>query len=248
MVKGIYHSAAGMIAGQRRLEVVANNLANANTTGFKEEKVAFRSRLNAMPLPGSPVTQGEKFVVAERGVYGSDQAGTLEATGNAMHLAIVGSGFFVVETPHGLAYTRDGRFQLNSEGELVTMNGNRVLAEGGAVQIPEGNIRFGPDGSLVYEGENSQLDRIIDRIRVVTFDDPTSLRPVNNGLLVSQQVPRELTEFRIESGYLEESNVNMVEQMIELIQINKIYEASANAIKTQDATLGKAVNEVGRNR
>ncbi len=248
MVKGIYHSAAGMIAQQRQLEVIASNLSNADSMGFKEERVSFRQTLDASPRSEFPITNGESYVVTERGPYGIAQQGTLLATENPLDLAIVGNGFFTVETEQGLAYTRDGRFQLNSEGELVTLSGCRVVTEGGTVQIPDGMLKINQDGELILEGEDSRLDRVIDKLKIVVFDDLAALRPSHDGLIVSQREPMEITQYRVEPGYLEESNVNLISQMIEMIQLNKIYEASSNAIKTQDSTLGKAVNEVGKSR
>lgn len=246
MVKGIYHSAAGMLARQRHLEVVANNLANATTVGFKEERIAFRSALNSSPSPTNPVTAGEKFVTAERGGQASSRQGALQETGNSLHLAIVGEGYFAIETSNGLAYTRDGRFQLNAEGELVNFNGYRVLTAGGTLQIPEGDLRIASDGELVLADRDPNREQTIDRIMVVTFEDPSALRPNRDGLLFTQQEPMELTEVNLKVGYLEDSNVNMVAQMVEMIQIDRMYEASARAIHTQDNTLGKAVNEVGK--
>jgi flagellar basal-body rod protein FlgG len=246
MIKGIYHSAAGMIANQRQLEIVSNNLANADTAGYKQERVAFRNVLDASPRPEAPVTEGEKFVTSERGLYGVHHQGTFEETQNPLDVAIMGDGFFVVETPHGLAYTRDGRFQLNLDGELTTLTGYRVMTEGGAVQIPEGNLRITTEGELLLQGEDPRLDKVIDRLMLVSFNDPFSLRPTRDGLLVTGQVPHEMEYPRLEPGYVEASNVDVVSAMVEMIQINKLFEASSNAIRTQDASLGKAVNEIAR--
>jgi flagellar basal-body rod protein FlgF len=246
MVKGIYHSAAGMLARQRHLEVVSNNLANATTVGFKEERVAFRNALNKSAFSSNSVAAGERFVEAERGGRNVNHQGTLQETGNPLDLAIVGDGYFAVETSNGLAYTRDGRFQLNAEGELVNLSGYRVLTAGGTVQIPEGDLRISPDGELVLSDREPNREQVLDRLLLVTFNDPSQLRPTRDGLLVTRQEPLELSEFELKVGYLEDSDVNVVTQMVEMIQINRMYEASAQAIHAQDNTLGKAVNEVGK--
>ena len=248
MIKGIYHSGEGMLAGQRHLEVVSNNLANANTVGFKQEEIAFRHALNQSSFPSYTYTTGEKFVTAERGGQGVLRQGVLRETGNPLHIAIMGDGYFAVETANGPAYTRDGRFQLNPEGELVTLSGYRVLTAGGTLQIPDGDLRISSDGELVLKNEKPAQEQILDRLLVVSFDDPTQLRPALDGLLMTQQQPGELEEPRLRVGYLEESNVNLISQMVEMIQVHRFYEASAKAIHTQDQTLGKAVNDVGRVR
>ena len=249
MVKGIYHLAAGMVARQRNLEVIANNLANASTVGFKEERVAFRNTLNSSSsISRNPVTAGEKFVVASRGTQNAHQQGTLKQTENPLDLAIVGDGYFVVETENGPAYTRDGRFQLNAEGELVNLNGYRVLTTGGPIQIPEGNLKISSDGELILKAYDTPIEQVLDRFLVVTFENPSSLQPGRDGLLFTQQRPFELDQARLQVGYLEESNVDMVSQMIEMIEVSKMYEASAKAVQTSDNILGKAVNEVGKAR
>ncbi len=245
MIKGIYHSAAGMIARQRQMEVIANNLANADTVGFREEIAVFRSKTPAQA--DHPVLKGEKLVYAERGIAKTPTFGALRVTDNPLDAAIVGDGYFMIETGNGVAYTRDGRFQISTDGVLVTQAGDPVLTEGGVLQIPEGSsLRVNPDGELIIEGEDGGPDQVIDRLRVVVFPDPGALRPLGDGLFSADQQPLELEEVELKPGYLEDSTVNLVEQMVDMIQVNRLYEASSKAIQTQDATLGKAVNEVGK--
>jgi flagellar basal-body rod protein FlgF len=246
MVKGIYHSAAGMLARQRHLEIVANNLANANTAGFRQENICFRETLNSSLAPSNPVTGGEKFVDVESTGDRLGRQGTLSPTGNPLDVAIVGEGWFVVETANGPAYTRDGRFSLNAEGELVTLTGYRVQTVGGTLMLPDGQAHFTTDGSLVVKSPGESPEQVLDRLRVVYFEDPSALRHTSDGLYVSGHEPVELTEPRLQPGYMEESNVNVVAEMVKMIEINQYYDASARALQTQDATLGKAVNEVGK--
>lgn len=246
MVKGIYHSGAGMLARQRHLEVVANNLANASTVGFKKENVSFQSALSSTLAPARPQAAGESFVEVSGRTQRSGQQGPLQETGNPLDLAIVGEGYFVVETAGGAAYTRDGRFRLNPDGELVTLAGYRVLTEGGTLSLPQGDLRISSDGSLVMNGQEGQPDQVLDRLLIVAFPDPSRLQQANYGLLVTNQEPVEVTEPHVQVGYLEDSNVDAVKEMVQMIEINQYYDASARAIQTQDNTLGKAVNEVGR--
>jgi flagellar basal-body rod protein FlgG len=246
MIKGIYHSAHGMLAGQRHLEVVANNLANASTIGFKDAQITFKNALNRSTFPDYPVTAGESYVEAERGGNANSRQGTLRQTDNPLHAAIVGDGFFAVDTGNGLAYTRDGRFELNSQGELVTLSGQRILTAGGFLQIPEGNLHLSAQGDLILTGSDQAQDNILDRLMVVTFEQPQKLERAGHGLLVTDQEPVQIEEPSLRIGYLEESTVNVVSEMVEMIELNRLYEASAKAIQTQDSTLGKTVNEVGR--
>ncbi|MCX6639263.1 MAG: flagellar hook-basal body protein [bacterium] len=246
MVKGIYHSAAALIANQHHLEVVSNNLANANTAGFKEERVSFHETLNSVEIPRHPVTAGEKFVRLESDPSQADAQGTMNETDNPLDVAIIGEGYFTVETPAGVAYTRDGRFQLNAQGELVTNSGYRVLSEGGSVSFPEGNLKIGPAGELFITDPDTPTQRVLDRLKVVAFSDPSALGPWQGGLLVSKQEPQSIQNPRLAVGYYEGSNVNPVSQMVDMIMLARLYEASSKSIQTQDGTLGKAVNDVGR--
>jgi flagellar basal body rod protein FlgG len=244
MVKGIYHAAAGMLARQRHLEVTANNLANAATTGFKHESVCFKSALDSTLIASRPTTAGEKFVEPESSTRMLNP-GAMNATNNPLDVAIVGEGFFVVETANGLAYTRDGRLKLNPNGELVTISGERLCTVGGTSAVPDGDLRIGPDGSLLIRAADGS-DQILDRLQIVTFDDPRKLVHAGAGLYITDQEPIELPGVGLQVGYLEESTVNVISEMTKMIEISQLYDASARAIQTQDSTLGRAVNDVGK--
>jgi flagellar basal-body rod protein FlgF len=246
MVKGIYHSAAAMIANQHQLEVVSNNLANANTVGFKEERTSFRNTLNNVEISQYPTTAGEKFVRVEGGISPNNHQGVLQETDNPLDAAITGEGYFAVQTPSGIAYTRDGRFQLNDQGQLVNLDGDRVLTEGGSASFPNGDLRIGSTGELLTNDPNSPVQRVYDRLQVVTFSDPASLQPLPSGLYTTNQPALPLKDPHLSVGSVESSNVNIVSQMVEMIMLSRLYEASARSVQTQDGTLGKAVNEVGK--
>lgn len=246
MVKGIYQSAAGMLARQRQLDVVANNLANAGTAGFRQENVCFRESLNSSLAPPNPVTAGERFVEVEGSGERSDRQGTLTPTGNPLDAAIVGDGWFVVETPFGPAYTRDGRFRLNAQGELVTLSGYNVQTLGGTTVLPKGDLHIASDGSLVLKNPGEGPEQVLDRLRVVNFDNSAALTHARDGLYVTNQEASDMQQPSMQVGYVEESTVNVVAEMVKMIEISQFYDASARAIQTQDATLGRAVNDVGK--
>jgi len=246
MVKGIYHSAAGMLARQRSLEANANNLANASTTGFKPETVCFRQTLASSLGPVGPSAEGELLVEAEGSGAARVRQGTLEPTGNPLDAAIVGEGFFAVQTPAGMAYTRDGRFQLDSDGRLVTLDGYPVATQGGTVTLPPGEVSLGPDGAIRLKVPGQETEQLLDRLQVVTFADLSQLRHADGGLYVTAQEPAERLDPRLEVGYLEASTVNPVTEMIKLVEIQQLHEASARAMTIQDQTLARAVNDVGK--
>jgi flagellar basal-body rod protein FlgF len=246
MIKGIYQSAAGMLARQRHLEVVANNLANASTAGFHQENVCFRETLNSSLAPANPVTEGSRFVEVEGSNSEAAQQGTLTSTGNPLDVAIVGKGWFAVETPTGPAYTRDGRFRLNAEGELVTLTGYKVQTQNGTAMLPQGDVRLSTDGSLVVKNGGGGPEQALDRLKIVDFGNSAALTHFRDGLYTSRESAQDLEQPRLQVGYVEESTVNAVSEMVKLIEINQFYDASVRAIQTQDSTLGKAVNEVGK--
>jgi flagellar basal-body rod protein FlgF len=246
MVKGIYQSGAGMLARQRHLEVVANNLANAGTAGFHQENVCFRETLNSTLAPSNPVTAGSRFVEVEGSNSETNQQGTLTSTGNPLDVAIVGSGWFVLETPTGPAYTRDGRFRLNAAGELVSLTGYKVQTVSGTAMVPQGEAHLATDGALVVKNPGGGPEQVLDRLKIVTFDNPGSLTHARDGLYVSSESPVNLEPPHLQVGYVEESTVNVVSEMVKMIEINQFYDASVRALQTQDGTLGKAVNEVGK--
>jgi flagellar basal body rod protein FlgG len=233
-----------MLARQKHLEVTANNLANAATTGFKNESVCFKTTLDSTLISSRPMTAGEKLVEPESTTR-TLHPGPMNATGKPLDVAILGEGFFVVEAENGLAFTRDGRLQLNAAGELVNISGYRMRTAGGTTAIPEGDLRIASDGSLMIHTPDGR-EQVLDRLQVVTFPDPRQLTHAGNGLYVTQQEPIELPGVGLQVGYLEDSTVNVISEMTKMIEISQLYEASARAIQTQDGTLGRAVNEVGK--
>ncbi|MBU1881992.1 flagellar hook-basal body protein [bacterium] len=244
MIKGLYHSATGMLARQRNLEAITNNLANASTVGFKAEKVVFRSMLDQAVEP-HPAAMGQAYPVAESANGGLTENGGLKHTGNPLDVAVQGNGFFVVETGSGLAYTRDGRFQLNASGELVTSTGYRVMTEQGMSYVPDGDLKSNQVGELYLKPADAPAEQALDRLLIVGFDSSTKMSHLKDGLLTADQEPIQLELPNLHPGFIEESNVNIISQMADMLHINKLYEAAAKTILAQDTTLGKAVNELG---
>ncbi len=266
MWRGLYTGAAGMITQEKRTAVIANNLANVNTTGYKRDRALdeeFRPLLIRRINDNVPihVTDFKGFSLHRRppvvgtlglGAYTSEIAvdhapGAFMATGNPLDLGISGNGFFVIDTPQGLRYTRNGNFYRTPNGDLVTSDGQAVLSrEGRPINIPEDakTIIVTPEGDIFADGAQ------IATLGFVEFGEAEDRRAVlkQGGSLFYPQEgaePRQATG-TIEQGVLERSNANVVSEMVDLIDNYRIYEANSKAVTTQDTMLDHAVNEVGK--
>ena len=254
----IYIAASGALAFQKRLEIISNNLANINTTGFKEDRTLFRSYL---PGPSDPVKQDiERYLASEEvdllDPYQSNNfmvkvedtitdfsTGEMRHTGNALDLALAGDGFFCVNTPEGTQYTRKGNFTINNDGVLVTGEGLPVLGNGGEIKIDGKDVVVDAQGNVSADGNQ------VDTIKVVSFSDTSALKKVGDVLfaLVNPQVSEESAEgFTVNQGFIELSNVNTVEVMVEMIEVLRGYESYQKILRSIDDVTLKTINEVGR--
>ncbi|MGE5584871.1 MAG: flagellar basal-body rod protein FlgF [Bacillota bacterium] len=262
MVRGLYAAASGMAAGMLRQDVIAQNLANVDTPGYKKDVALIGSfgdemavRVEGMEDAGGrgawrlartvPLgTLGSGAYVVATGFDRS--GGPIVETGAPLDLAIQGDGYFVVQTPDGVeAYTRNGSFTLNSRGELVTSDGMRILGETGPVVVPSGSeVEVRGDGRMTVDG------RAVARLRVVTFDDPSALRKTGGGLFEAPPgVARPVGaagNVLVRQGFLEMSNVTAVTEMVQMIAGMRAYETCQRVIWFLDQTLDKSINDVGR--
>lgn len=246
MIKGIYTAASGMLAESVRSDVTANNLANANTTGFKRE-VAVNKEFASVLM--RRINDGDaEPVIGRLGLgAGVDEistvhtTGMVRSTGNPLDVAIDGKGFFAVETPAGIRYTRNGSFTQNSLGELVTADGRRVLGENGPIRLTAGPAHIGEDGR-VFSGETE-----VGRLRLVAFANEKSLVKEGDSLFRDAANQRPMPAAgALRQGFLEQSNVNVVSEMVNLITAYRAYEINAKTVQAHDQLLDKAVNEVGK--
>jgi flagellar basal-body rod protein FlgG len=241
-----------MLAGMERVDTISNNLANAATPAFKKSKAALTSFSDMVAR--AQAEQAEAATSEETpsvGVMGMgtrvdstwlvfDQ-GPLRFTDNSLNAAINGAGFFVVSTPDGERYTRDGRFSMDADGWLVTSDGYQVLGEQGPINVA------GLDASIGLSGEVAIGTRIQDRLRIVDFPTTGDLVREGRNLYASENaVAPFAVQADLSPGFSEESNVNVVAEMAELISATRYYEANQKVIQAQDDALGKAVNEVGK--
>jgi flagellar basal-body rod protein FlgF len=229
------------IALQRQMDVVANNMANINTTGFKAEDMLFEEYV-------MPVARDRDFIGSDQPLsYVQDwatmhdmSAGPTVQTGNDLDVALNGDGFFTVQTAGGERWTRAGSFQIDNSGTLVDLSGNAVLSEGGPVQ-------FGPEETgitISQDGAISSSAGPKGRLRLVEFDNPQAL--VHAGAnLYSGGTPRPATDTRAMQGFIEKSNVSGVSAMAEMIRVQRAYESAASMAQRQDEMRRTAIQRLG---
>ena len=256
MIRSLWISKTGMDAQQTQLDVVSNNLANVNTTGFKRSRAVFEDLLyqNARE-PGAQSSQqttlpsglqigtGTRVVTTER----LHTQGNLTKTGNSTDVAINGNGFFQVQMPDGtLAYTRDGNFQINAQGQLVTSSGYPVQP---AVTVPQNatSLTVGKDGVVTVTMPGTVNNTQVGTFQLANFINPAGLRSLGENLYAETEAsgtanlanPGSNGVGALNQNYVETSNVNVVEEMIQMIQTQRAYEINSKAVQTADRMLEK---------
>lgn len=232
MSDGIYIAASGAIARQAHLETVSHNLANVDTPGYRARKVRFEAMLAAQG--GQPQVRA-----VQDGIQMT--AGHVDATENPFDLSIAGDGFFVVQTPQGLGVTRAGNFQTDTQGHLVTPEGNRVLNPSGQPIIVPPSVDF-----LVDELGNIWDDfGMVDQIDLVTVENPENLVAIGPSTFAANPAALRASAAMIQQGNLEKSNVNAVESMTELVMLQRHFEAMQKLIQTFHTIDNRAVRSVG---
>lgn len=243
MVNGIYSARNGMMLLQQMVDTTSHNLANANSTAFKKSMMASQNEVQNRRNDKALLHHDENHWMAENRIQW--EQGSLVGTGNPLDLAIEGDGFLMVETPEGVRYTRSGSLTLNGSGELSTLQGDKVLDEGGSPILVEGSkIQISENGAVNADGKT------VGRLALVQFSDKSVLQREGHNhyaLAEGSDATAELAEKAvIKQGFLETSNVNVVESMVELIRFQRNYELDQKAVASCDETLQKAVNEIGR--
>lgn len=241
MSDGIYTALSGAVAMDRNLDVLGNNLANVSTPGFKSIKPSFEAVLaqtqGADTVGGGPDARRDVSISA----MSTDlRQGALVQTGNDLDVALEGEGFLSVDTPAGVRYTRRGTMSINAEGEL-SIGGQAVRAVGGGgIVVPEqAFITIEADGAVFAD------DVLVGQVEIMRFNNPAAVTPAGGGFYEGNgAVPDEETE--LVQGFLEESNVNAVWGMTELIRTTRVFEATQKAIQTYKDMDQKLVSEIGR--
>ncbi len=226
---------------RRAMDVVANNVANMNTIGFKAEQVMMEPETMApasMRVGPEPI----KFVT-DWGQWRDMTEGAIEQTSNPLDFAIGGEGFFEIDTPNGPRYTRAGNFTLDDAGQLVTQDGHPVIGDGGAITLlPDGGRpTVSKDGTISQNGEP------VGRLTAVSFANNKALEKVGNNMFASEEPPQAAPAASINQGMLERSNVNGILEMTRLMEIQKAYKRASDTIGSMDDMAKRTIQRFGRN-
>ena len=254
MNRAIYPILSGALAQEREMQVFANNMANVNTAGFKQDGQTFKSVIAraqaAMPVFAHPVGFGqqigdrpagaaERVFVSPHAVRTSFEAGRIRITGNPLDTAIQGSGFFEVKTPQGVRYTRSGMFSLDSQRRLVTNLGYPVMGTKGEIKIPPGTVQVNAQGGIDVDGRPVAILKLMD------FPVDHMPQKQFEGLFASDSA-QPAKNPQVQGGHIEESNVNSIGEMVKMIQGMRNYESSQKLIQTLDHMAEVSIQDVGR--
>lgn len=259
MIRALYTAATGMNAQETNIDVISNNLANVNTNGYKKSRADFQDLIyQYLVEPGAPTsqtTQSPSGVQVGLGVRTSAvqkvfQQGDLASTSNPLDIAIEGDGFFQVQLPDGSqAFTRAGSFQLSSTGQLVTADGF-IVDPGITIPTDATGITVGQDGIVSARQPNNPAPAQVGTLTAVRFPNNSGLRAIGKNLYQETEASGTPTTGtfgeegigRLSQGFLESSNVSVVEQVVNMITAQRAYEASSKGVSTADEMLSQAIN------
>lgn len=256
MIRGLYTSAYGMLEESKRMDVISNNLANVNTNAFKKDSVVLESfpevlmaRINDTASKTNPSGRiGNMQLGSDVGeIFTYYTQGQLASTSSSLDMAFKNSdnAFFTIGVPDAEGeiiqyYTRDGAFTLNSYNELVTNEGYAVLGENGVITLSGEDFTVAEDGTIYENGE------MLDKLLIKSFSDTTTLRKLGSNLVeTTDATEEEPFSGTVMQGFIEQSNVNVIKEMVDMIAVTRAYEANQKVLQAQDGTLERAVNEIG---
>jgi len=240
-----YPAVSGALALETQLDILTNNVANMNTTGFKQSLPVYSgwSNNNQPGAGDAPVA----FSTFDQIITDFSQGG-MQTTGAPLDVAIEGDGMFAVQTPQGIRYTRNGHFTLDDQGQLLSSGGFPVVGTGGPITIPEGRITIDHDGRVSVLGvEPNTPPQELDTLSVLTVQDKKNLIPVGGSLYQvadgAEVIP---AGGHFLQGMLEGSNVNPMKEMVAMIQVMRMYEAAQKSITAADEAATQASTQVGK--
>lgn len=238
MQSGLYVGLSGQVALERRLATIANNVANAGTVGYRSEELKFDTVLSMVgATPTAYSTAGKSFV--------SERSGGLNKTGNPLDVAVQGKGWLAIQTPAGIAYTRDGRMQLQESGELQTLNGYPILDAGNAPILLDpaaGTPKIARDGMITQNGRN------FGALGLFTIEPAKGFTRYENSGIIPASVGTPVVSFASDGfvqGFLEESNVNPVTEMTDLIMVTRAFDGLQTSIEESSSSLKRAIQVLG---
>lgn len=245
MIQGIYSSTAGMINQEIMLDVITNNLANASTPGYKRDEVSFSGMFNSLPTPetyiANPLGIANLDTVSAKFATDHSQGG-MQKTGNSLDLALEGDGFFAIQHPTGIRYTRTGNFLLNNTGELVTPDGYPVLGTNGVIQIGANKPEIKGSGQIAVNGVP------VEQLRLVNFQNTNDLiKGGHNTFILNNPAAAQIpAAAEVKQGFLEYSNVNTIQEMVKMIEAMRVYESYQKTIQSINSTLEDANKQLGK--
>lgn len=248
---GLYSAYLGMKARQQRLDLIAGNIANASTNGFKADRLAFRVLNENGPVDAATkgqVSETNKRRAPDTGVQIQQMTdfsmGAMRETGRSLDVTLDGPGFLTVQTPRGERYTRSGSLTLDANGQLVTQNGDLVIGDGGPITVGPGEVTIGDDGTISSNGQ------IAGRLKISHFNDPAAaLQKEGHSLFVATGVEPvvESTSTRVVQGALESSNVNSLTEMVAMMQNTREFDSLQRSVSMMMNDIGRTVaNELGK--
>ena len=252
MIRGLYLSGTGMLTQRNKMDVITNNISNVDTHGFREQKMLSRSFQDMLiERQNDPAVVRAERTVGPLGtgihideIATSFKQGALEQTDLSTDVAIEGGGFFVVNTPNGERYTRAGNFHLSATGELVDGNGNSVQGQGGNITLESDRFTIRENGTIY----NNDTGAEVGRLRIVEFENPGNLRESENTYfyVYGDAGMRDAQNSVVLQGFIEMSNVETAQQMVDMIIASRAYESSQRAVGMIDDTLNRAVNDIAK--
>ncbi|MEO8426477.1 MAG: flagellar hook-basal body protein [Verrucomicrobiota bacterium] len=244
----LFQAAAALNANSRWQESIAENLSSSSIPGFKRQELSFASIQAGLMPPTAAHPSGSlaHFTIPVATVATNFGTGEMKRTGVETDVAIEGRGFFEIQLPNGAtAYTRDGEFQPNAQGQLATKQGYLVLGESGPIQL---DMNQGGPISISQTGEFNQGADAKGKIKVVDFNDPSLLTSIGGGLFLASNTnlqTAEVPSINLRSGFLENANTSATAEMVNLISAMRQYEANQHVIQMQDDRMGKTISELG---
>jgi flagellar basal-body rod protein FlgF len=234
MHKGIYIALSGAVLKHTQMEVISQNLSNADTTAFKKDNVSFKDYL----IPQEVISfEPDGRVMSDVSSFTIDfSVGNLVKTGNLLDIAVEGNGFIALE---GNRYTKRGDLQKDGNGYLTSYNGIRVMGSNGPIQLPEGIPQISEAGEVSVNGT------AVDTIKVVALKELDKLSKVGESIFKTSE-ETVATKARVKQGYLEKSNVSVIREMLHMIETSREFETFQKAIQFFDEAAGKVNNEIGR--
>ncbi|MBW1857796.1 MAG: flagellar hook-basal body protein [Deltaproteobacteria bacterium] len=224
-ISGIYQAVDASLAQKLKFDTISNNLANINSNAFKRDIVSFDKALAIKNASTTDFTPGP-----------------IHYTGNELDVALGDHGFFKIQTPKGIRYSRNGSFTCNMDSVLVTQNGDPVLGQNGPIKINGTDVSIKSNGQVVVDGQP------VDRVVVVDFRQPLLLKKEGGSFYMYQGEEQDIVtaeNITVQQGYIEKSNVNVTEEMIKMVETLRAFESVQKVIQTMDELNGKMVNDVG---